>query len=129
MKKPWKLKNGGESEKWPLWSLMRSFLAGWGGVAFFRARLAAILEAAPPRGRSVGLRSSSIEESKTTSSKVEEDLAFFIEVEEGEDEDEVAPLERFVGRDMKWMKLSTLYLSLSFNIPLYFRFLSLSLSE
>lgn len=65
-----------------------------------RARLAAILEAAPPRGRSVGLRSSSIEESKTTSSKVEEDLAFFIEVE-GEDEDEVAPLERFVGRDMK----------------------------
>jgi hypothetical protein len=42
-----------------------------------------------------------MEESKTTSSKVEEDLAFFIEVE-GEDEDEeVAPLERFVGRDMK----------------------------
>lgn len=97
IEKPWKRKLKRERERGPLWNLMRSFLRGWGGVAFLRERLAAITE------RALDLRSSSNgmereEGSKTASSWCccwEWDLNFFIEVE-------VAPLERLVGRDMKW---------------------------
>jgi len=82
------------NRKGPLWSLMRSFLAGWGGVAFLRERLAA---RALGRSSSRGMG----EESKTASSeRRRSDLAFFIGG--GGDGEEPAVPDRLVGRDMKW---------------------------
>jgi len=84
------------NRKGPLWSLIRSFLAGWGGVAFLRERLAA---RALGRSSSRGMG----EESKTASSegaRRRSDLAFFIGG--GGDGEEPAVPDRLVGRDIKW---------------------------
>lgn len=77
---------------------MRSFLAGWGGVAFLRERLAA---RALGRSSSRGME----EESRTASSegaRRRSDLAFFIGG--GGDGEEPAVPDRLVGRDIKWRK-------------------------